>query len=919
MKPPFQFFKQSRIIVAIGLAACAIPAAANSPQAMLLQGTILNPAGLPQEAASVAFTVELRSPGAENCLLFSESHTLNMTNSGGAFSLPIGSGVRSGAGFQATSTLDQVFDNGAANITGLTCGTGTSYDPTALQSRKIQITFDDGSGPQTLTQTLNVQSVPYALFADSAKTLGPLGPTDFLQTNILTGLTQTNVDSVFASNANVVELLALIAGTSSQYAKSAGAQTFSGAVSLTGAGTGLSVTNNASIGGTASITGATTIAGVTSITNNTASTSSATGAVVVTGGLGVGGAINAGTTMSAATSLTTPIVYGSSAASGSLTLQSTSNVTSPGNVLINPNGGNVGIGTGATVPGAALDVSSTSTDSGFSTVEGVKIRLSSAPASDGSSTHTGAEITAIATGSNRLTSVTGADISTSVTLNAPATAYSSYGTSAISGVYGSAPVSKSVGTSTMSFLSNTSSVTTAIGVESTVKSFDAATTVTTAQAGFFQVTRSAGTITNGYGVYTGNIEATNKWSIYANDATAPSYFAGNVGIGTSAPASKLEVTGNINLSEGASRSIQIPISTTGVGNDLTINAGNGDNSAGGHLYLNAGSNIYPGFGATGAGAGGNLVLNAGTGASGDGNLIFGNTAGNVGIGTDAPFYKTEINGTPSVAGFLLGLVDTRSFAIDRGGGITFNGVYDSSGTRANYGGVRGLKENGTDGSFAGYLKFETRAEASGAMTEAMRISSAGDVGIGVVNPGTKLQVAGVISPSVDNTYTLGDATHRFSDVYSVNAANNTSDLREKNQIQDSDLGLDFITKLRPVSYVWKSGVDKNIHYGLIAQETEKAVADAKKMAPDNQNPVIVTYDEKSDRYGIRYTELISPVIKAVQELYLKVVGHDENIQTLNRDLASLNAKLEADNAAKDKKIGELEQRLEQIEKNLNSK
>ncbi len=322
-------------------------AAANSPQALMLQGTILNPAGLPQEDASVAFTVELRSPGAENCLLYSESHTLNMTNSGGAFSLPIGSGTRSGAGFQATSTLADVFDNGASNITGLTCTTGTSYDPIALHSRKIQITFDDGSGPQSLTQTLSVQSVPYALYSDSAKTLGPLGPTDFLQTNILTGLTQPNVDSVFASNANVVELLALIAGTSSQYAKSAGAQTFSGAVSLTSAGTGLSVTNNVAIGGT------TSIGGITSITNATASTNSTSGAVVVTGGLGVGGAVNAGTTMSAGTSMMTPIIYGSSAASGTLTLQSTSDATK-GSILINPEGGSVGIGT--TTPIEKLDV-----------------------------------------------------------------------------------------------------------------------------------------------------------------------------------------------------------------------------------------------------------------------------------------------------------------------------------------------------------------------------------------------------------------------------------------------------------------------------------------------------------------------------------------------------------------------------------
>ncbi len=53
---------------------------------------------------------------------------------------------------------------------------------------------------------------------------------------------------------------------------------------------------------------------------------------------------------------------------------------------------------------------------------------------------------------------------------------------------------------------------------------------------------SSGVITNGYGVFTGSVTGTNKWSFYASDATAPNYFAGRMGIGTSIPANKLEIT-----------------------------------------------------------------------------------------------------------------------------------------------------------------------------------------------------------------------------------------------------------------------------------------------------------------------------------------------------------------------------------------
>jgi hypothetical protein len=53
-----------------------------------------------------------------------------------------------------------------------------------------------------------------------------------------------------------------------------------------------------------------------------------------------------------------------------------------------------------------------------------------------------------------------------------------------------------------------------------------------------------GTITTGYGVKISTIAATNKWSVYASDTTAPSYFAGNVGVGTTAPTYNLSVSSN---------------------------------------------------------------------------------------------------------------------------------------------------------------------------------------------------------------------------------------------------------------------------------------------------------------------------------------------------------------------------------------
>ncbi|MDX1923257.1 MAG: tail fiber domain-containing protein [Alphaproteobacteria bacterium] len=58
-----------------------------------------------------------------------------------------------------------------------------------------------------------------------------------------------------------------------------------------------------------------------------------------------------------------------------------------------------------------------------------------------------------------------------------------------------------------------------------------------------------GTLTNTYGVYVGDItpasvtQTNTPFSFYASDANAYNYFAGNVGIGTSAPVGKLDISG----------------------------------------------------------------------------------------------------------------------------------------------------------------------------------------------------------------------------------------------------------------------------------------------------------------------------------------------------------------------------------------
>lgn len=180
------------------------------------------------------------------------------------------------------------------------------------------------------------------------------------------------------------------------------------------------------------------------------------------------------------------------------------------------------------------------------------------------------------------------------------------------------------------------------------------------------------------------------------------------------------------------------------------------------------------------------------------------------------------------------------------------------------------------------------------------VNASGNVGIGTISPSTKLQVDGTISPAIDNTSDLGTSGLRFANVYATIGSINTSDRRQKKNVLDSDLGLDFINKLRPVSYRWKSGSDKEIHYGLIAQETEKVINESRKPSSTGNAPIVV-YDKKTDRYGLRYSELISPLIKAVQEFYKEWLNDSTQI---HEDLA-----LKADKS----EVEELRMRAEKAE------
>lgn len=262
---------------------------------------------------------------------------------------------------------------------------------------------------------------------------------------------------------------------------------------------------------------------------------------------------------------------------------------------------------------------------------------------------------------------------------------------------------------------------------------------------------------------------------------------GKVGIGTTTPAYKLDIYGGgFNVNGGSDIGV---FRIGGTGNGAQYSAfglyNNNDNHTFGQSYRQVAGNAhgllyYFNNGSTyvnimnlrengDINLGGNLNENTGDGAYV--NII----GGKVGIGTTNPTSTLSVlaaastgnifqvgtttnqnilsvgaNGTVSILSPLanppsypynLLISDTASYATGVGGGLAFGGKYDSTGNLGGFAAIKGGKENSTSGNYDGYLSFYSRPNGS-ALTERMRITSNGNVGIGTTSPAYPLTVSG---------------------------------------------------------------------------------------------------------------------------------------------------------------------------------
>jgi hypothetical protein len=222
----------------------------------------------------------------------------------------------------------------------------------------------------------------------------------------------------------------------------------------------------------------------------------------------------------------------------------------------------------------------------------------------------------------------------------------------------------------------------------------------------------------------GKFTSSNSQINYGVQGSASSNFAGTMPSAYGGSFSANSSLGTITTAYGLQSSAQAYTGaaiTTAYGGEFEVNNSGGTIGTGYGVYIGPVQATTP-----------YALYSSGTASS-----YFG---GAVGIGNTSPGAQLQVDAVARAitsTGGTINAYSTSAQGTGVGGMLTLGGS-DGVIPRA-YGNIAGFKENATSGNYAGYLAFATRANGS-TPSESMRISSAGNVGIGTVAPSAKLHL-----------------------------------------------------------------------------------------------------------------------------------------------------------------------------------
>lgn len=257
-----------------------------------------------------------------------------------------------------------------------------------------------------------------------------------------------------------------------------------------------------------------------------------------------------------------------------------------------------------------------------------------------------------------------------------------------------------------------------------------------------------------------------------------------------------------------------------------------------------------------------------------------------------------------------GILVTSSSSSTAGIAVQANGSFGISASIQSGGGAGLSASTNSSSSSAPAIRAESQSNSAaidvtgGSFAPAIKITGGYD--------GIRQSAGGVnwlfhILPTVDNAYTFGSGSNRWTTAFVASGVVSTSDERMKTEIADCDLGLDFIRSLRPIKYKMMESSKEMVfetpeptedepfpqpqvkemisipgarfHYGQSAQVVRAAmlahgVPDAGFWALEDKN-------DPESRQAVRYDELMGgPGVRAMQELADQLDAARAEIATL---------------------------------------
>ena len=349
-----------------------------------------------------------------------------------------------------------------------------------------------------------------------------------------------------------------------------------------------------------------------------------------------------------------------------------------------------------------------------------------------------------------------------------------------------------------------------------------------------------------------NNTATGFYSLLNNTTGAENTASGRQSLYSS-------TTGTNNTASG---SVSLFSNTTGNGNTVIGAASLNANTTGSYNTASGFTSLYANTTGSYNTASGNMSLysattGSGNTASGDASL-YSNTTGS----------GNTANGSHSLFSNTTGLNNTAS-----GNSSLYSNTTGGENTAS---GDSALASNSTGGSNTAVGNLAGNANVSGASNTFLGASAdalaAGLTNATAVGSGAKVDAS--------NHIRIGDGT--VTQIGGQVAWSNLSDARHKSDVRDLDVGRDFVMALRPVSFTVDGG-DGRTDMGFLAQDVEGLLGDGYNVIGIGGDP------ERT--LSLRYTDLIAPLVKTVQEQQAEIAAQAQTIQAQQAVVGELLARV----------------------------